>query len=264
MARRARGTVVVTGIQSTPVAAPPPQKILLFRRWDATALLGESGILTTGVPTNQWDAEIRRYCRRGFVNSSGVTERMAVFVEPRAIVDPRYSKSGLVLYARDALQLTVTGGPPPWGNIYGRVTYGFRAAAGNLSSANTNGTPFIGFRLDLLPNSNVADPTWKADFVNWDSTQRTSVDSGITSSQIRNMAVELNGPDQTIRWWIDGVMVRSLKPTANDVGGQNVNPAEWSIDTEVSVTAGPAPSPTFKLSSHCGVGPLLTCVYHDA
>lgn len=196
--------------------------------------------------------------------SSGLTERIQSFVEPRAIVDPRYPKSGLVLYLRDTLQLLVTGGPPPWGNIYGRASFGFRAATGSLSSANTNGQPFIGFRLDLLPNSNVADPTWKADFVNWDSSSRTSVDTGLRSGTMRNLAVELNGPDQTIRWYVDGLLVRSLKPAPGDCGGQNAAPAEWSLCTEVSVTSGPLPSPTFLLSSHLGVGPLLTCVYHDA
>jgi hypothetical protein len=261
--RRARGTVVVTGIQNPPVVSPPPQKILSYRRWDASALLGEAGVLVTNAPTNQWDAGLKRYCRRFLTNTSIVTERLQNFIEPRAIVDPRYPKSGLVLYLRDTVHLLVTGGPPPWGNIYGRCSFGFRANTGGMSSANANQTPFIGFRLDLLPNSGVADPTWKADFVNWDSTQRTSVDTGITSGTMRNLTVELNGPDQTIRWYVDGLLVRSLKPAAGDCGGQNAAPAEWALSTECSVFSGPAPVPTFQLSNHCGVGPLLTCIYHD-
>ena len=240
--------------------------IVSLRRYDSSAMIGKGAFLITGVPTLQWNATLKRYTREGLVNGSIVSERYQSYIEPRAIVDPRYPPTGLVVRLSDTLHLLVTGGPPPWSGIcYARMSFGFRANAGAMSSANTNQTPFIGFRLDLLPNSNVANPTWKADYVNWDSSVRRSTDTGITSGTPRHMMVELDGIAQKIRWYIDGVLVDTYSPVANDVGGQPAaGPSEWSVHTEVNVSAGGAPSPTLKASIHLGVGQLITCFYNDA
>lgn len=248
------------------VASPDaPEVILDYRRFDGSSVLGKSATITTGAPTVQWNATLKRYSRQGLVSASAVTERILSLLEPRSLIDPRYPATGLVIRARTSLHCLVTGGPPPWaGANYSRASWGFRANAGNLSSLNANQTPFVGFRLDLLGGSNVADPTWKTDFVNWNSTTRRSIDLGITSGTIRDLMVELNGVDQKIRWYVDNKLVDTYAPTADDVGGQNATPAEWTVSTEVTVSAGGVPSPTLNLSFHLGVGPLITCTYHDA
>lgn len=258
-------SVLITRIIKNPVPAAPPEIILDYRRYDASALLGKAATLTTGAPTVQWNPTLRRYSRQGVVSASQLQERIQIWLEPRSIVDPRYPACGLVLRARNTLHCLVTGGPPPWGgSSYGRCTWGFRAQPGNLSSANVNGPPFIGFRLDLLGGSNVANPTWKTDFVNWNSTTRRAIDTGITSGTMRDLMVELSGVDQKIRWYIDNNLVDTYTPTADDVGGQNTTPAEWTVCTEVNASSGPLPTPTMTLSWHLGVGPLVTCTYHDA
>lgn len=248
------------------VAAPDaPEIILDYRRFDASSLLGKGTVLTTGAPTQQWNATLRRYSRQGLVAASAVQERIQTWLEPRSIVDPRYPATGLVVRIRDTMHCLVTGGPPPWaGANYSRASWGFRAQPGNLSSINSNQTPFIGFRLDLLGGTNVADPTWKTDYVNWNSTTRRSIDTGVRSGTIHDLMVELSGVDSKVRWYIDNQLVDTYAPTADDVGGQNATPAEWVICTEVSVSAGGVPSPTLTLSFHLGVGPLTTCTYHDA
>jgi hypothetical protein len=169
------------------------------------------------------------------------------------------------LRIRDTLHCKVAGGPPPWGaGNYARASWGLRAASAQLSTANTNQTPFIGFRLDLLALSNVSDPTWKTEYVNWDSSTRRSIDTGLVSGTIRDLLIELSGVDQTVRWYVDGNLVDSYKPTANDVGGQNLNAAEWAVCCEVAASASSPPTPTLTLSFHLAVGPLTTCLYHDA
>jgi hypothetical protein len=259
-------TIQVTRIVQPPTDVAAPEIILDYRRFDGSALLGKATSLTSGAPTNQWDATLRRYTRRGLVSSSAVTDRIQEWIEPRAIVDPRYPPSGLVLRIRNTMHMLVTGFVAPvWaGASYSRASWGFRAQPGNLNSLNQNQTPFIGFRLDLLGGTAVLDPTWKTDFVNWDKSVRRSVDTNLNSGAVRDFMVELNGVDQTIRWYVDNQLVDSYKPASGDVGGQNLTPAEWTICSEVSASSGGVPTPTMQFSFHCGVGPLTTCTYHDA
>lgn len=263
---RKQGGVVVTRVLETPQAAAPPEQILSAFRFDGTRMLGKASILVAGVPgTLQWNPTLRRYSRQGSVNSSQSQHRIVMRQEPRSIVDSRYPPTGLVLRIRDTLHCLVTGGPPPWAPLsYSRASWGFRAAPGKLSSLNTNQTPFIGFRLDLLGGSSVTDPTWKADFVNWDESFRRSIDTGIGSGAIHDLMVELSGVDQIIRWYVDGNLVESYAPLAGDVGGQDLTPAEWTVCTEVSVFNNGVLTPTLTLSYLLGPGPLTTCLYHDA
>lgn len=238
--------------------------IISLRRYDFAAFIGKAQTLITGVPTVQWNPVIKRYSRQGSVSASIITERLQQFFEPRALVDPRYPPCGLVVRLSDILHVDIAG-VPPWGpTTYARSSFGFRANPGNMSNLNTNQTPFIGFRLDLLGNTSVVNPTWKTDYVNWDSSVRRSVDTLITSSPPRHLMIELSGVDQKIRWFIDGVLVDTYAPVANDVGGQNVvAPAEWAVDTEVSGSGG-AGFPTITLSMHLGTGQLITSFYNDA
>lgn len=259
------GGVVARTVKSV-ASSEPPEIILDYRRFDASPLVGKAGIFTTGVPTVQWNPTLRRYTRQGSVSASQVQQRIQSWIEPRAIVDPRYPANGLVVRIRETMHMQVAGGPPPWaGPSYARASWGFRAQPGAMTSANTNQTPFIGFRLDLLGGTSVTDPTWKTDFVNWNSTTRRSIDTGIRSGTMRDLMVELSGVDSKIRWYVDNQLIDTYAPTADDVGGQSpATPAEWVILTEVAASSGGVPTPTMTLSFHLGVGPLTTCTYHDA
>lgn len=259
------GGVTVRTVKS--IASPgAPELILDYRRWDASLLLGKATQLSTGAPTAQWDPILRRYTRRGFVASSGVSERTQQWLEPRAIIDPRYPATGLIVRLRSVLHLRLIdngAGIPGLPGNYIRCAYGFAAQPGNRSSLNNNQKPFIGIRLDLLGGTGVTDPTWHTDYVNWDATQRRSIDTGLKATAIHDVMIELNGADQKVRWYFDNELVDTYAPTADDVGGQNTTPAEWAGLHEVTASSVGA-APTAVFSWNLGVGPLTTVTYHDA
>lgn len=259
------GGVTVRTVKNAPLPEAP-ELIIDYRRWDASLLLGKATQLTTGAPTNQWDPILRRYTRRGFVSASGVTERTQQWIEPRAIIDPRYPPTGLILRIRSALHLRLidngAGVPGLLGN-YIRCAYGFAAQPGLRSSLNNNQKPFIGIRLDLLGGTGITDPTWHTEYVNWDQSQRRSIDTGIKATTVRDVMVELSGVDQKVRWYFDNELVDTYAPTADDVGGQNTTPAEWvGLHEVVASAVGAAPTAVF--SWNLGAGPLTTVTYHDA
>jgi hypothetical protein len=163
--------------------------------------------------TLRWNSDIKRYSKNQTQSASISDHRYQIGFAARAIVDPLYKPSGMVVKVQDLVRAFFSGATNAQ---RGKAVFaiGQQNWASNIDILKDN----IGWRA-IYTQLNV-QPTWEAFYANKDGTVTSITDSGLKCDVPRLLQIVLNGINQTIQWYIDGVLAKTYSPAADDVGGQ--------------------------------------------
>lgn len=186
-----------------------------FLLWPRTDGLGNFiGKHSAGAGGAQfWAADIFRYCRRIQIGTSGVVQRTGLGISPRALVDPLFPPSGIILKVQDIVRAFFSGA---LNAQHGKCYFGIGPFV--ISTADPPPASFVGWR--AFYNVLNVQPTWSTLYSNKDGTITRLIDSGLTCDVQRTLSTVFDGKTQTIRWYANGVLVDTYAPSSGEVGGQ--------------------------------------------
>lgn len=235
---------------------PALDDFYLFPRLTAASFyIGKNLELLNGA-TLRWNSDIRRYSKNQVQANSTSDHRYQIGFSARAIVDPLYNPSGIVVKVQDLVRAFFQGAINAQ---HGKAIFGIgpQGAASNIDLPNG----WIGWRAIYTALS--VQPTWEAFYSGKNGIVTSITDSGLACDTPRLLQIVLNGVNQTIQWYADGVLVKTYSPAADDVGGQLVAGASReSVHWVCSSSSGVASGASFD---YLMLGaPTVTMQYPDA
>jgi hypothetical protein len=208
-----------------------------------------------GGATTRWNSDIKRYSKNQTQASAVSAHRFMFGMSPRALVDPLYAPSGIIVKVQDLVRAFFQGAT----NIQpGKAVLCLGPQAG--SSVATVEIATVGWRA-VYTNLGL-QPTWITQFSSKDGSFVRQIDSGLTCDVPRLLSFILDGKTQTIRWYANGVLVDSFAPSSGQVGGQNSSVGRDSLQYICNCTSGVVAGSSFD---YMMLGaPLVTIQFPDA
>jgi hypothetical protein len=258
-----------------------PESLILSGNIDPTLAFGGTAFVQFQVGThgNTFDPQILRYAKRIQASGGGGGGYFIYrdFHEPRVLLDPKYGPASAIIRARDCLAVTMPNGIPVAAVVQNVESYwGFGGTQGG-GGGYTNNAPFVGFRQRAKWAANtqaVVDPNvWHAIVIN--DALVTVYDSAAAISPLvpHEFEIVMDGPSNTVNFYIDSVLVGSYSPASGLAPGQvtpYANIAGSAADRWNMVWAhnnvgfsGVGPFITNFLSRMSPFTPLVTIEYAD-
>lgn len=199
--------------------------VIVSGQVDQTYHIGSITNTQVGTHGSIWDTIIKRYARRIQATSGGGGGyvRANEQLDPRALVDPRYSVEPAILRARESLCVTYS--VAPTNGVVNRFVswWGFGGMPNGISSAGTNAMPFVGFyqkhEISALGVVTAAN-TWNCQVIDDGLTTLKNTATAISCAEPHEFELVFDGTNNTIYWYIDGVLQTSYAPASNAAPGQ--------------------------------------------
>lgn len=220
----------------------------------AQMFVGKNTELLSGA-TSRWNADIKRYSMNQTQSVSVSDHRYQIGMSARALVDPLFPPSGIIVKVQDLVRAFFQGAI----NVQvGKAL--FIIGPQVASSVATFDIASLGWRA-AYSNLNV-QPTWITQYSSKNGGILRSVDSGLSCDVPRLLSFVLDGKLQQIRWYANGVLVDTYSPSSGEVGGQNTLVGRESIHWIVNSSSGVANASSFDYKM-LGA-PVVTVQFPDA
>jgi hypothetical protein len=168
---------------------------------------------STAGGANTWNTDILRYSRKINLGTSIALHRLNIGLTPRALVDPLFPPTGIIVKLQDLVRAFFTG---PLNAQHGKCYFAIGPSGG--SSADTPPVALVGFRAFYSVLG--VNPTWTTIYTSKDGSIVRTVDTGLQCDTMRLLSVVFDGKLQQIRWYANGVLVDTYSPSSGEVGGQ--------------------------------------------
>lgn len=208
---------------------------LLYPQLTAAQLfVGKNTELLSGA-TSRWNADIKRYSMNQTQAASVSDHRYQIGMSARSLVDPLFPPSGIVVKVQDLVRAFFQGA------INAQVGKAlFLMGPQVASSVSTFDIASLGWRAAY--GAVGVQPTWVTQYSSKNGGILRSVDSGLTCDVPRLLSWVLDGKNQVIRWYANGVLVDTYAPSSGEVGGQNTlvgrESIHWICNCSSGVVAG--------------------------
>lgn len=255
-AEETRRTDIVskTNFGVPPVVMSNVDDFYCFPRPQGGTFVGKDTELVGGAVL-RWNADIKRYSKNQTQSSSTSANRFQVGFSPKALVDPLYPPSGIVVKVQDLVRASFAGIDNAQ---HAKAVFTVGPQAG--SSVSTFEKGCIGWAAQY---GGAGQPTWFTRYSSKDGAITRQVDSGLQCDTLRQLSIVFDGKNQQIRWYANGVLVDTYSPSSGEVGGQTTLTGRDSIQFICSSSNG---NPGFGAQfDYLMLGvPLMTVQYPEA
>lgn len=207
--------------------------------------------------TNRWNADIKRYSRNLTTSGSAFAERFQIGMSARALVDPLFPPSGIIVKVQDLVRAFFKGAI----NAQTSKCIFFMAGQQGGSAAAIE-IAAIGW--GARHTSFGVQPTWFTQYTSKTGGVVRQVDSGLQCDTPRLLSWVLDGKLQQIRWYANGVLVDTYSPSSGEVGGQNTLLGRESITYLCNRAGGVSPGDDATFDFLMLGAPLVTVQFPDA
>lgn len=222
----------------------------------ASSYVGKSSAFQPS-STTRWNADIKRYSRNLTTAGSAFADRYQIGMSARALVDPLYPPSGIIVKVQDLVRAFFKGA------INAQTSKAVIFMAGQQGgSAAAIEIAAIGWSARHV-NFGV-QPTWFTEYSSKNGGIVRQIDSGLQCDTPRLLSWVLDGKNQQIRWYANGVLVDTYSPSAGEVGGQNTLLGRETITYLLNRSGGVTPADDATLDFLMLGAPLVTIQFPDA
>ncbi len=208
-----------------PTLTTAAEDIISAGQLDQTYHIGAITHFQTGTHGGDWNTQLKRYVRhiQSIGGGGGGYIRANEGLEPRLLADPKYGVEPVTFRARECMAIPLLNGTPVSAATQRSISYwGFGGMPNGFSIVDGNQFPFVGFKQDYKVVNNVVFNAniWHCMVINDALTSLLDFSTSISTEGAHEFQLVIEGSNNTIYFYIDGVLQTSYAPASNAAPGQ--------------------------------------------